>query len=54
MMRPVRPPMEKRKMNEKRKKQRRVDWMEPLYRVATQLKILTPVGTATRKVMKEK
>ena len=28
--------------------------MEPLYRVATQLKIFTPLGTATRNVTKEK
>ena len=53
-MSPVSPPIEKRKMNDRAKSSGESTSIDPLYRVATQLKTYTPLGTATRKVMNEK
>ncbi len=53
-IKPVRPPMENRKMKESAKSMGGSRSIEPLYRVAIQLKTLMAEGTATRKVSNEK
>ena len=45
--------MAKRKMNIRHQIMGALSWIDPLYMVASQLKIFTPLGTATKKVRNE-
>ena len=53
-IKPVSPPIEKRKMKARQKRSGGSRTMEPLCKVATQLKTLIALGIATKKVRREK